>query len=79
VHVVAAARACENLVAKHPDLAEAGAAALIVVEIEARLAGDEAVRMTGDIGRPAAVGFDEIMATLGGAQDKGVLHGLSPV
>jgi hypothetical protein len=49
------------------------------VKIEARLAGDEAVRMTGDIGRPAAVRFDEIMTALGGAQDKGVLHGLSPV
>jgi hypothetical protein len=78
VHIVAAARAREDLVAEHPDLAEAGAAALIVVEIKARLAGDEPIRMTSDIGRPAAIGFDEIVAALGGAQDKGVLHELSP-
>ncbi len=44
MHVVAAAGAMKRFVAEHADRTEAGTSALIVMKIETRFAGDEAVR-----------------------------------
>jgi hypothetical protein len=71
VHVVAAASAVKDFVAEHPHRSEPRPAALVFVKIEARLPRDESVRVPGDVGRPRAVGADEIMAALSGTRDEG--------
>src|ERR1700683_5303603 len=61
VHIVTAARAVKDLVAEHPHRSEPRPAALILVKIEARFAGDEGVRVPGDVRKPRAVRADEIV------------------
>jgi hypothetical protein len=70
MHVVAATGAVKDFVAEHADWAKARTAALIVVEVEARLARDEAIGMAGDIGRAGSVGANEVVTALVGAQNE---------
>jgi hypothetical protein len=49
VHVVAGATRRERLIAEHLHDAEAGDAGLVLMEVEARMAGDHTVGMAGDV------------------------------
>ena len=70
MHVVAATCAVEYLVAENADRTEAWSSGLIFMEVETGRSRDEAVGMTGDIGRSRSIGPDEVVPTFRFANDE---------
>ena len=74
VHVVAGAAWAKNLVAEHADAAEAGNPRLVLMKVEARMAGDHAIGVPCHIGRVDAGRGQPREAALTGAQDEPHAH-----
>ncbi|CAH1686840.1 hypothetical protein CHELA17_65308 [Chelatococcus asaccharovorans] len=70
MHIVTATCAVEDLVAEYADWTEPWTAALVVVKVEAGCTGNEAIRMSCNIGRTGAVRPDRVMAAFMVADDE---------
>src|SRR5271170_5188270 len=70
VNVVSTSGPAEGLIAEHAHPPEVGATRLVWPEIEARVAGDDGLRVAPYIGRALAGGEKFVIAALAGAHDE---------